>query len=265
MNTQAPIDTAQAEPVAEIGDNGQDKAILDLIADHGIDTILNVYVKHKGAEVLAPLVKRADELSASAGRADIKDAESAKGAATLLKMFNTAGKSVEDAKTPFKAPILAATRTIDGAFKAVVTKIDAGKKVIGDKAVAYQRKLDDAAAAERKRLADEAEAQRKAAEEAAKEGNVVEAEIISQQAEETAKQAEKTVAGPTRSESGATMFARHYPRFEITDEAKLAPGFWMPNHQAIEAAVAALSEDELKAGDKIPGLRTWQETKMSAR
>ncbi|WP_341702569.1 hypothetical protein [Ferrovibrio sp.] len=263
MTDQTPI-TPPREPV--IGDNSkaQEEAILAMIAENGIDTILSVYIGSHSTKI-DKLVVRGAELKASVDRAVIDSQDKADNGATVLKMITTL-ESVADAdKKDIKGPILTASKALDAVFKSIADGADSTKKALKKKLGAFEDEKEQKAAAERARLQAEAEQAQRAAEAAAAAGSATQAEIASQKAETLAEQAQTHAAVKTRSAAGASVHTRKDRRWEITDHALLAPDFWKPDEDKISAAVKGLTDDEITAGGKLAGIRTYFETAIVGR
>lgn len=120
------------------------------------------------ADETAPLLARAKELAASAGRAAVTDEETAGKATLLAKMIKEHVAKIEAEREQVKKPYLEAGRTVDAHYKGIASTLaDPLKSIIG-MVDAYRREQEAKAAAERRRLEEEARKQREAAEAAAR-------------------------------------------------------------------------------------------------
>lgn len=127
-------------------------------------------------EETAALKARADELIGAAGRAIVKDEETAGRAALLAKMMIEHGKKIETAREERKKPFLDSGRTVDAHFILLRTPLcGADPKKLGGEVArvvglvdTFRRDQERKAAEERHRLEEEARKASEAAEAAAR-------------------------------------------------------------------------------------------------
>ena len=222
------------------------------------------------------LLKRRDELVAAFARvpAEVADDVTAGRAADFIKQIAAASKNAESTRIAEKEPHLAASRVVDGFFKAITDPLAEIKKKVEARLTAYQRKKADD---ERRRREEEARLAREAAElasrEAAQRANAVNTETdlaLAIDAEETAARAANDAAlakadadakpaelSRTRSDFGSVASLRTTWTFDGLDRSKIdleALRQHIPE-EALEKAVRAF----IKAGGReLAGVRIFE-------
>ena len=230
-----------------------------------------------------PIRARADELLAAAERVPttIDSEELAGKVGDFIKQVTACHKAAEAARVGEKEPHLAASRVVDGFFKAVTDPLEKVKKDIERRLTTFLREKEEAARRDRERIAREeqqaAEAARKAAaaaEAAAKDENSLQAAIEADEAAtraaadaETAKKASEANAAElsrNRGDYGSVSSLRTYWDFADLNRDQVdleALRAHLPT-DAIEKAVRAF----IKAGGReIRGARIFQNTQAAVR
>lgn len=134
------------------------------------------------------LIARKAELLAAGARVPdvIEDEETASRAADFARQIAEAIKHAEGSRVDAKEPFLAASRAVDGFFKAISDPLATLKNAVARKLTSYQTKV-----AEERRRAAEAEARRKREEEERARAAAAEAERQRLEAEAAAARARK--------------------------------------------------------------------------
>lgn len=234
-------------------------------------------IKH--ADILA----RADELLAAALRVPdtVGDDETAGKVGDFIKQITACGKAAESARVSEKEPHLAASRVVDGFFKAVTDPLDKAKKGIESRLTVFLRAKEEAARKERERIAAEeraaAEAARKAAEEAEKAAqdsaglataiDAAEAARKAQADAETATKAAEVKAAElsrSRGEYGSLASLRTFMDFADLDRATLDLEA-LRHHLPVEALEKAVRAYIKAGGRELRGVRIYENTQASVR
>lgn len=212
-----------------------------------------------------------DQLLAKARAGSVvKDAAGAGRAGELLKEIKAFTRQIEDARKEVKEPVLDLTRRIDGLAKELVGELEAEANRISRLVGAYQAEQNRLAEEARRKAWEEeqrikeeanrriAEAQQTAKTEAdfERKAEKIEAKAVQQIVETRVAAAAAAPAKP------AGLATRTEILFEVEDVQtlyKFSPSLVVltPNAAAIKAI--------LKTGAKLPGVRSWTESKTFVR
>ncbi|MCA3246075.1 MAG: hypothetical protein ING19_21145 [Azospirillum sp.] len=226
-----------------------------------------------------PLLERAAELQAAAGRIPEIDGDATAGkVADFIKLVSAAIKTSEAARAEAKEPHLAAGRAVDTFFKTRVSDpLEALKRGIERKLTAYLQAKEAerrrAAEEEARRVREEAEARARAAQEAEAKGRAHEAALAMDaavakeaeaQAAEAQAEAKPAELSRTRGEIGSVASLRQVWKGEVLDRAALdleALRPYLP-FAALETAINGF----VKAGGReLKGARIFQHTAATVR
>lgn len=243
----------------------------------------------------AALKKRTDDLVASAGRAEVKDDDTAGRAVALVKMIRDHANAIEAAREERKKPFLDSGRAVDLHFGNLRSPlIGTDPKKLGGIAAsvtalidAFRRKKEEEAAAERLRLEKEAETLQAAAD-ALKAPQPVdevlgddglphpmpqptiesEAEALRLTAAASAlvRQAQEVRAAPIVSSSGAKASGRKNWAATITDLTAALRHCRKVDEASILAAVQVVYDRQVRAGVRdLPGATVKEDSQTVIR
>lgn len=226
---------------------------------------------------------RAAELIAAADRvpASVDSDETAGKIGDFIKQITACHKAAEGARVAEKEPHLAASRIVDGFFKAITDPLEKAKKDIERRLTAYLREKADAERRAREEAArierEAAEAARKAAEEAERQAQdsatlqtAIDAEAAAKQAAADAEKARKAAEvnaaelSRNRGDYGSVSSLRTFWDFSDLDRAALdleTLRHHLPT-DALEKAVRSF----IKAGGRdLRGVRIFENTQAAVR
>lgn len=231
----------------------------------------------------AEILQRAQELLAAAQRVPetVADEETAGKVADFIKQLTACNKAAEGARVAEKEPHLAASRVVDGFFKAVTDPLDTAKKGIEKRLTAFLRQKEEAARKERERIAaDEraaAEAARKAAEAAEAAihdptglAAAIDAEEAARKAAADAERAQKAAEvkaadlSRSRGEYGSLASLRTFWDFADMDRAALDLET-LRQHIPADALEKAVRSYIKAGGRELRGVRIFENTQASVR
>ena len=231
----------------------------------------------------AEILQRAQDLLAAAARVpDTVDSDETAGkVGDFIKQLTACNKAAEGARVAEKEPHLAASRVVDGFFKAVTDPLDTAKKAIEKRLTAFLRIKEDAARKERERIAAEeraaAEAARKAAEEAEKAAQdsaslatAIDAAEAARKAAADAEAAQKAAEvkaaelSRSRGEYGSLASLRTFWDFADLDRAALDLEA-LRQHLSVDALEKAVRSYIKAGGRELRGVRIFENTQASVR
>ena len=229
------------------------------------------------------LIARRDALLGSVERcpAVVKDEDTAKRTADLIKAIAACIKNAEADRVSRKEPILEAGRVTDGVYRAITDPLAKAKATVEGRLTIYQREV--AAAERRRREAEEAAAreeaarrQREAAEAAAKLkteedlARAISAEELAKQAAADAEHAAKEAAAKPaelsrqRSDLGSVASLRTF--IDVTDISREYVDLeTLRPYLALDAIEKALRLFIRAGGRTISGARIFENTATSVR
>lgn len=222
----------------------------------------------------APLIQRAGDLAAGHARFKLAHPEGipseqvAGAAGDFVRQVAAALEAIDQRRTTVKAPVLDATRKIDGFAKEISEPLRVIRQAVEhdlNRYVAAQRAAaEEARRKEAERL--EAEAQRLAAQAQRQDDDDTMARAVQAEQEAEALKAAPAATGPiVRSDLGTAIGVRKGPwRVRITDAAKIPREYLMPNEPKLLAE--AKTKSAIGRGEQpIPGVEFYREEKVSVR
>ncbi len=231
----------------------------------------------------ADLLARQAELLAAAERApaEISDDETAGKVGDFIRQIAACAKAAEGARVAEKEPHLAASRVVDGFFKALTDPLDKAKKGIEARLTTYLRAKAEAERKERERIAAEersaAEAAAKAAREAEERaqdavslGKAIEAADAAKQAQADAEAASKAAAAKAaelsrnRGDYGSVASLRTFMDFADLDRAALDLEA-LRQHLPVDALEKAVRSFIKAGGRELRGVRIFENTQAAVR
>ena len=231
----------------------------------------------------AEILDRAKELLEAAQRVPetVTDDETAGKVGDFIKQLTACNKAAEGARVSEKEPHLAASRVVDGFFKAVTDPLDTAKKAIERRLTTFLRAKEEVARKERERIAAEeraaAEAARKTAEEAERLAQdptglaaAIDAEEVARKAAADAEQARKAAEvkaaelSRSRGEYGSVASLRTFWDFSDLDRAALDLET-LRQHIPADALEKAVRSFIKAGGRELRGVRIFENTQASVR
>lgn len=231
----------------------------------------------------ADLLKRQADLLAAAARVpEVVDSDDLAGKiGDFIKQVAACNKAAEAARVSEKEPHLAASRVVDGFFKAVTDPLEKAKKTIEGRLTLWLRQKADAERRERERIAAEERAAAEAAAKAAKEaedratdqitlGRAIEAADAAQKAQADAEAARKAAEAKAaelsrnRGDYGSVASLRTYWDFSDLDRAGLDLET-LRQHLPVEALEKAVRAYIKAGGRELRGVRIFENTQAAVR
>jgi chemotaxis protein histidine kinase CheA len=233
--------------------------------------------KHEGIR------SRAAELIAASERvpASIDNDETAGKIGDFIKQITACHKAAEGARVAEKEPHLAASRVVDGFFKAVTDPLEKAKKEIERRLTSYLREKADAERKARDEAArierEAAEAARKAAEEAERQAKdsatlqtAIDAEVAAKQASADAERARKAAEANAaelsrnRGDYGSVSSLRTFWDFSDIDRATIDLET-LRHHLPTDAMEKAVRSFIKAGGRDLRGVRIFENTQAAVR
>lgn len=250
--------TPTTDTAAGIGHNQPPEPTLDLSTAtlNGILARRSDTLATRQAALLAGL----DRFKAAIQPDGIPNDETLGRAGDFDRQLRELEQALDAQRTEVKAPVLAASKIIDGHYRSLSDPLGAGRRVVQDAMSAYaarkRREAEEQARAEAAALARKAEL-------AADRGDTATAVALDEQAEQVAQAATAPVR--VASDLGTTVFTRKGPwKVRITDAAKIPREYLMPNEPKLLAE--ARTNKAIEAGEQpIPGVEFYRETKVGTR
>lgn len=234
---------------------GHNRPPIDVEARYEFDRALD--------EIKPDLRGRVADLVAAADRANAVDDETAGRCGELVKQLRAAAKVVDDAHVKAKAPYLAAGRAVDAAKTELRGPLDDAKKLVEGRQNQYFREQEAIRQAEirRQREAEEArrreEAERAAAADIAAYGEPDFSEVSRTPVPEPERQIIRGDFGAAV--SGQKIWIGQVEDYEV---AFIAVANNSKVRESIDTAIKAM----IRGGvHEIPGVRIWQDVKVSNR
>ena len=204
-----------------------------------------------------------------ANQLQVQTPEQAKDAADLLKAIVSTKKNMEAKRKQYTAPLLESKKAIDDDFKKMSEPLANAEAAIKKKIGAFHDEEERRLAAERakafeeERKRQEEELRKQAANEmqtaseSEKEQKEQEIQQMAASSAQVAQNAAATEQDKIKGSTGTASVSKHWT-YEVVDEAKIPRAFLVVDSAAIRRAVSAGERE-------IPGLRIFQETRVSSR
>lgn len=230
---------------------------------HNLRDPLDSEIEYALNEFKSQLAERAADINGCS----VTNEDEAGRATALAGILMDLADTAEKRRVELKDPYLRGGKKIDAAFKAFDEIVTGAKKrivaMINTFAREQERKAEEAAA----KAAQEAAEKEAAARAAAQSGNLVQAAILEQQAEQAATTVEMVTAAtaqPIRSAYGQTASAKTVWKFEVIDKKKLPKA--VTDHPKVKEAIDTVIGAFVRAGSRdIAGVRIWSEKDTMVR